>query len=168
MSAGKLGTVLVAVTVLCAVVFWAGCKRSGMPADIPPPHFSSVPEVDASALEGKVKDLKAEMGKGRYQILIRGVAVEDLGTAPQTLTAEMLDAGGSVLGSAQASLVLDPMPKDANYPPIPAGSKIVIGVGVSSATQDTKKIVLTEGGALPTGPGAGAPGPGESRPPAAQ
>ena len=66
MSAGKLGTVLAAAMAHCALGFWAGCGSRG-PADIPPPQFSAVPEVDASALEGKVKDLKAEMGKGRYQ-----------------------------------------------------------------------------------------------------
>lgn len=161
MNAGKRTKLAVVLLFSLVLPLAVGCGRKG-PADIPPPRFKGdLPEVDLSAFDGKLDLVAIEFGEGRHEVLIRATATQDLGTAPVMATADMQDAQGTSLGEKFASLVLDPMPKGPEYPPIPAGSKVVITVGVSAATQNTRKIILTPGGSPPAGP---APPPPPAQP----
>ena len=143
---------------LAAALALVGC---GPKDDIPPPTFHKVrtaPEADVSAFEGALKVTGVDIDTSNF-IIVRGEAVEDLGTAPSPVTVDYVDASGASIGSASAMLVLDPMPDRDPNPPIAAGDKVSITSDTYALKTDPKKIVITPGGGPPGGMGPGAPRP---------
>lgn len=140
----------------------AACLGCGPADDVPPPSLhkvSKAPEADVSAFQGALKISDVEIGDQGHSVILRGEAVQDLGTAPFPVTVDLLDAAGTSIGNTPAMLVLEEMPEREVHPAITAGSRIFINVGVARLKADPAKVVIKPGSFGPPmmGPGPAAP-----------
>jgi len=145
-------------TLILALAVTTGCGKDSIDRPdiaIAKVHrISRVPEVDASAFEGRFAVTTVEIAPSGVALIIKGKALADLG-APMDIAAhaELFDKAGGAMGKAPVTFYGE---NAQNGPPGPiaAGENIEIFVDVTRARvdQDPARLVLKPGGAATTQP----------------